>query len=40
LVATIYQLMGVDPKRKLRTPDGRDVALSENGSVIREITGT
>ena len=40
LVATIYRLMGVDPKRKLRTPDGRDVALSENGSVIREITGT
>jgi hypothetical protein len=40
LVATIYQLMGVDPKRKLRTPDGRDVSLSENGSVIREIAGT
>jgi uncharacterized protein (DUF1501 family) len=37
LAATIFHLMGIDPKEEFRTPDGRPVALVNNGRVIQEL---
>jgi uncharacterized protein (DUF1501 family) len=37
LFATIYTLMGIDPKDELHTADGRPVALVNNGKVIAEL---
>jgi hypothetical protein len=40
LAATIYTLLGVDPRTELRTGDGRPVRVAPpEGEVIREITG-
>jgi hypothetical protein len=37
LAATIYHLLGIDPTEEFHTPDGRPVALVNNGGVIREL---
>jgi uncharacterized protein (DUF1501 family) len=37
LFATIYQLMGVDPKKKLISPLGRPLTLSDNGVPVPEL---
>ena len=37
LAATIFHLMGIDPKEEFRTPDGRPVAIVNNGRVIHEL---
>lgn len=37
LAATIYHLMGIDPKEEFRTPEGRPVALVNNGRVIQDL---
>jgi hypothetical protein len=37
LSATICHLMGVDPKEEFLTPDGRPVAIVNNGRVIEEL---
>ncbi|MFM8274056.1 MAG: DUF1501 domain-containing protein [Gemmata sp.] len=37
LFATMYSLMGVDPKDEVHTPDGRPTALVNNGKVIGEL---
>lgn len=40
LVATIYQLLGIDPTLELKTPDGRPVRITSSDSkVITELTG-
>ncbi|MDA1014715.1 MAG: DUF1501 domain-containing protein [Planctomycetota bacterium] len=40
LVATIYKLLGIDPKLELTTADGRPVSLTPHGSrVVQAITG-
>ncbi len=39
LVATIYQLLGIDPNQELVTPDGRPVRLVRDGAVIRQVSG-
>lgn len=39
LTASIYHLLGVDPKQLLHTQDGRPIALSRDGEVIRELVG-
>lgn len=37
LAATICLLLGIDPKEEFRTPEGRPVAIVNNGRVIREL---
>jgi uncharacterized protein (DUF1501 family) len=37
LFATMYSLLGIDPKGEFHTPDGRPVALVNNGKVMREL---
>ena len=37
LAATIYHLLGIDPTEEFHTPDGRPVALVNNGRVIRDL---
>ena len=37
LSATLCQLMGIDPKEEFHTPDGRPVAIVNNGRVIDEL---
>jgi hypothetical protein len=37
LSATICALLGIDPKEELHTPDGRPVAIVNNGRAIREL---
>jgi uncharacterized protein (DUF1501 family) len=35
LVATVYDRLGVDPKKEYRAPSGRPIRLSNNGMPIR-----
>jgi uncharacterized protein (DUF1501 family) len=37
LSATLYHLMGIDPREEFHTPEGRPVALVNNGHVIKEL---
>jgi uncharacterized protein (DUF1501 family) len=37
LSATLYHLMGIDPKEEFLTPEGRPVAIVNNGRLIREL---
>ena len=37
LFATMYSLLGIDPKAEAHTPDGRPVALVNNGKVMSEL---
>ena len=37
LAATLFHLMGIDPKDEFLTPEGRPVALVNNGRVMREL---
>jgi uncharacterized protein (DUF1501 family) len=37
LAATLYHLLGIDPKGEVRTPEGRPIALSNGGRIIREL---
>jgi hypothetical protein len=37
LFATMYTLMGINPKDEVHTPDGRPTALVNNGKVISEL---
>ena len=39
VAATIYQLLGFDPRTKLVTPAGRPIQIAGEGSVISEICG-
>ena len=37
LSATMFHLMGIDPKEEFHTPEGRPVAIVNGGRVIREL---
>ncbi len=37
LFATMFTLMGIDPKDEFHTPDGRPVAIVNNGKVMAEL---
>ena len=37
LFFTTFNLLGIDPKDEFHTPDGRPVALVNNGKLIREL---
>lgn len=37
LFATMYALMGIDPKAEAHTPDGRPIALVNNGRLMSEL---
>jgi hypothetical protein len=37
LAATIFTLLGIDPKQRLYTPDGRPIEVSRDGQVVREL---
>jgi uncharacterized protein (DUF1501 family) len=37
LYATVYHLLGIDPKEEFHTPDGRPVPIVNNGKVIDEL---
>jgi uncharacterized protein (DUF1501 family) len=37
LYATVYHLLGIDPKEEFHTPDGRPVPIVSNGKVIDEL---
>ena len=37
LAATIFTLLGIDPKQRLYTPDGRPIEVSRDGEVVREL---
>jgi hypothetical protein len=39
LAATIFTLLGIDPKTTLHTPDGRPVHVAAEGEAIRELVG-
>ena len=37
LAATMYHLLGIDPTEELTTPDGRPVAITNKGRVIKDL---
>ena len=37
LAATIYTLLGIDPKQRLYTPDSRPIEVSRDGQVVAEL---
>jgi uncharacterized protein (DUF1501 family) len=37
LFATVFHLLGIDPKEEFHTPEGRPVAVVNNGRLIREL---
>jgi hypothetical protein len=37
LAATIFSLLGVDPKHRLNTADGRPIEVSRDGQIIQEL---
>ena len=37
LSATMYHLLGIDPKDEFKTPDGRPVAIVNGGRVMDEL---
>lgn len=37
LCATIYHLMGINPRSEMHTPEGRPIMLTNNGRVIKEL---
>jgi hypothetical protein len=39
LAATVYTLLGIDPRQELVTADGRPVQISRDGQPLREILG-
>ena len=39
LVATIYQLLGVNPQLELTTPGGRPIRIGADGNVVQELIG-
>jgi len=34
---TVYTAMGIDPRKELRTPEGRPVAILNDGGLIEEL---
>jgi hypothetical protein len=34
---TIYDSLGIDPRRTLTTPDGRPVEILDTGDVVKEL---
>lgn len=39
LACTIYNLLGIDPSRELKTSDGRPIAINQGGRIISELVG-
>ena len=39
LAATIYTLLGINPRRTLTTPDGRPVEINRDGQPLKELVG-
>jgi hypothetical protein len=39
LAATIYTLLGIDPRQMLYSPDGRPIAVNRDGTAIGELIG-
>ena len=37
LCATVYDRLGIDPRSEIHTPDGRPIALTNRGRVIKEL---
>jgi uncharacterized protein (DUF1501 family) len=37
LAATLYTLLGIDPKRELHTSDGRPVVINPDGQIIQGL---
>jgi uncharacterized protein (DUF1501 family) len=39
LAATIYTLLGIDPRRQFETPDGQPIRLVDKGEALPELIG-
>ena len=39
VACTIYEALGIDPRKQLRTPDGRPVEILDQGEPVRELYG-
>ena len=37
LCATVYHLLGINPRSEMHTPDGRPIMLTNNGKIIKEL---
>ena len=37
LCATVYHLLGINPRSEMHTPDGRPIMLTNNGRLIKEL---
>jgi hypothetical protein len=37
VACTVYEAMGIDPRKQLRTPDGRPVEILDQGESVREL---
>jgi hypothetical protein len=37
LCATVYHLMGINPRGEMQMPDGRPAPVTNNGRVIKEL---
>ena len=37
LAATLFHLMGIDPKDEFKTPEGRPVAIVNGGKIMQEL---
>ena len=37
VAATVYEALGIDPRKRLLTPEGRPVEILDEGSAVREL---
>ena len=37
LCATVYHLLGINPRSEMHTPEGRPIMLTNNGRIIKEL---
>jgi hypothetical protein len=39
VACTVFDALGINPRKQLRTPDGRPVEILDEGAVIEELYG-
>jgi hypothetical protein len=37
VACTVYEVLGIDPRKQLRTPDGRPVEILDQGETVKEL---
>ena len=37
VACTVYEALGIDPHKQLRTPDGRPIEILDQGETVKEL---